>query len=229
MIELNSFFRQVRQELLDNRNLSSEVCRRYKELSLENQSIFKELFLLLGCEVSETATFDRPLYVRKEVRLECMSLFFLKMFVDTDDPKWSSEYLQLFIRRVLEIPGATSIEILESLFDFYREFKCSLTEVMANFILDIIKCCFWISKHNLGKVTSFTSSNLAQQKLLPVQALLLVYTLPEESLDSEIVVNILQSLAGSIYLKVALQELQETIIAKNILIPLYDNGKEPLS
>ena len=117
----------------------------------------------LGCQPNGTGV--TPIRTTSEAdRVAAARLMLVKLGLDSNDPKWSSEVLDRLLQSVVEAPDGSVDDLFCSLFGVLGDYSPELSKPMATFIKDLVVRCFTryqqsYESANWGRLVEIVSSN----------------------------------------------------------------------
>jgi hypothetical protein len=73
-------------------------------------------------------------------------MMLLKLGLDSDDPRWSSDVLDRLLAGVVETPGGSVGDLFHALVEVLGSYSPELSKPMASFIKDLVVKCFTLQR-----------------------------------------------------------------------------------
>lgn len=141
MTDTSDFVRQAEKELRNTRTVSHCTCQLWENLPAETKATFARSMIFLGCQPSGTVENFAPVPSETD-RVAAARLMLVKLSLDTDDPRWSSELLDWLLKAVVDASGGAIGELIDAMFEVLGDYSAKLTRPVASIIKDIIVRCF---------------------------------------------------------------------------------------
>lgn len=141
MTDKNDFVRQAEFELRNTRTVSLSTCQAWADLPAEAKTAFARAMSFLGCIPSGTVGTPSPPTAELD-RIAAARLMLLKLGLDSDDPRWSSEVLDRLLKAVVETPNGGVGDLFFALFGVLGDYSPELTKPVASLMKDLVVKCF---------------------------------------------------------------------------------------
>src|SRR6266851_3961408 len=141
MIDTHDFTRRAELDLRGSKAISPCTCQAWRSLPPEASAAFARALAFLGCQVEDTAGPSNGA-TREADRIAAARLMLLKLSVDSDDPKWSSEVLERLLKTVVGVPGGSIGDVMYALYGVLGDYPSELSKPLASFIKDLVVQCF---------------------------------------------------------------------------------------
>lgn len=186
MIEKHDFLRQAELEIHNTKTVSQFMCQAWATLPSEVKAAFVRAMVFLGCQPNGTkVTLSQP--ASASDRVAAARLMFLKLGLDSNDPRWSSDVLDRLVDAVMEQPDGSVADLIGALFGVMGDYCPELSKPTANFIKDLVVVCFTRYRESYDSVDwkrfveTFTGA-----KLTKAQLYLMLYAIPPQFASSEL-------------------------------------------
>lgn len=141
MIDTNGFVKRVELELHSQRTVSHATCQAWDALPGEERVGFAQAMCFLGCRPSGTAEASASVIPEAD-RVAAARLMLVKLGLDTDDPRWSSEVLDRLLKAVTETPNGSVADLFCALFGVLGDYAPDLSKPIAAFLKELVIKCF---------------------------------------------------------------------------------------
>jgi hypothetical protein len=141
MIDTNGFARQAELELRHTRTLSQSTCQAWATFPVAARTAFGRAMAFLGCQPSGTGAESSPT-ISEADRVAAARLMLVKLGVDSDDPRWSSDVLDRLLKSVMEAPDGSVGDLFHALFGVLGDYSPQLSKPLASFLKDLVVKCF---------------------------------------------------------------------------------------
>lgn len=141
MIDKSAFMSQAELELRNTRTVSQSTCQAWESLPGEARAAFARAMVFLGCQPNGTAGTPIPATSDAD-RVAAARLMLVKLGLDTDDPRWSSDVLDRLLKAVMETPDGGIGDLLCALFGVLGDYSPELSKPVAAFLKDLVVRCF---------------------------------------------------------------------------------------
>src|SRR5262249_18945330 len=135
------FFRQAELELHHTRTLSPSTCQAWANLPAEARTAFARVMAFLGCQASGNGAEPSPT-ISEADRVAAARLMLVKLRVDGEDPRWSSDVLDRLLQSVMEAPKGSVGDLFAALFGVLGDYSPQLSKPLASFLKDVVVTCF---------------------------------------------------------------------------------------
>ncbi|MCI0455481.1 MAG: hypothetical protein L0Z62_00710 [Gemmataceae bacterium] len=142
MTDSTAFLRQAEIELRNTRTISSSTCQAWENLSGEARTAFARAMAFLGCRATSGADATSAGMTTEADRIAAARLMLVKLGVDSDDPKWSSDVLDRLLKSVVEAPGGSVGDLFGALLGVLGDYAPELSRPLASFIKELVVKCF---------------------------------------------------------------------------------------
>ncbi len=141
MIDTYAVLSQAEQELRHTRNISPPTCQALENLPGETRAAVFRALTFLGCPSSETGV-PSPQTTVEADRVAAARLMLMKLGMDTEDPRWSSDVLDRLLKSVIEAPDGSVDDLFSALVGVLGDYAPQLSMPLASLTRDLIVKCF---------------------------------------------------------------------------------------
>jgi hypothetical protein len=199
------YFVKLEGELRRTRAVSDQLCSEFSALLVNEQLAFSAVIEFLGCRPATAGNSVTTEAVPDMNRLRAVRLMYLKVFVDTGEPRWSSLMLERLVAAVMVIPGGGVNDVLCALFTLLGENDAGPTRPMTNFLKQIVVLCFSLYRKSYEAADFSWLEKGAREGLNSGQAYLALYAHPQPTIRAAI----LKALDSSPYKDEAIRVLSD--------------------
>lgn len=141
MTDTTTFVRQAELELRKTRTISSPTCQAWENLSGQARAAFSPAMAFLGCPPNGTGATPAPVTSEAD-RIAGARLMLVKLGLDSDDPRWSSDVLERLLKSIMETPDGSVGDLFGALLGVLGDYRPDLSKPLAAFIKDLVVQCF---------------------------------------------------------------------------------------
>jgi hypothetical protein len=141
MIDTNGFARQAELELRHTRTISPSTCQAWANFPAAPRTAFARALAFLGCQPSGPGA-ESSSTISAADRVAAARLMLVKLGVDSDDPRWSSDVLDRLVTSVMEAPDGSVGDLFCALFGVLGDYSPQLSKPLGSFLKDVVVKCF---------------------------------------------------------------------------------------
>jgi hypothetical protein len=134
---LSEFLRRVEHEVRSTRGASEATCAAFADLPLESRAAYGRAMQYLGCKLMGWPT-GGAAPVPEADRIRAARLMLLRLYLDTNDPRWSSGMLDRLLEAVMGTPGGSASDLFHALQESLEEYARELSWPVKNLIRDLV-------------------------------------------------------------------------------------------
>jgi len=162
-IDMDSFVSQAGFELRNTRTVSQSTRQLWENLAGGRRTAFDRAMVFLGCPPNGKSGKPSPTTSEAD-RVAAARLMLLKLALDSDDPRWSSDVLDRLVKAVMGTPDGSVGDLYRALFGVLGDYTPELTKPVAGLIKDLVVKCFTCHRGSYESVDwrQFAENQLAE-------------------------------------------------------------------
>ncbi len=179
MTNTRDFTQRVEHEVRNSRSLSESACEVFAKLPVETRIAYGSAVRFLGCKSAVWPT-TSDVSVSEVDRIHASKLMLLGLYLDTNEPRWSSWMLDRLLQAVISTPGACASDLLHALHEVLEEHSVELTEPVFHLVRQIVVKCFTEHRASYEAADWTWMVRKTIEHATPAQAYLALLALPPD-------------------------------------------------
>lgn len=198
MTETNDFVRQAELDLHNRRTVGQGTCQGWENLPDGARTAFARALVFLGCPASGTAGTPSPTTSEAD-RVAAARLMLLKLRLDSDDPRWSSDVLDRLLKAVVETPDGAVGDLFCALFGVLGDYAPELSKPVACLVKELVVKCFTRHQRSYESVDWKQLVESLAGKVTKAQLYLALHAIPPQFVSPQLADAIAKGLESTVF------------------------------